>query len=410
MTTYKGEPLNILHTIGLDVLYPVVRVEMRFGGLLDRKRFEGALNAVCGIVPELLCRYDVQNNQWIQVTDQVTDLILADVPDIDEHAANWDLMKEPQLRVYWNEQGGRTVLTLYISHILTDGAGSKQLLYLLAKAYTKGSEAIAGIKNLQDVAWLEQLIKERTQNASRQTDHPAKPLLLPRLNADGSVKHQVGRVSLSAQETEGLIKATHAAKVTVNDVVMASFGRVMQQFADNPTLALACPTDMRQFNQFPEHTVQIANMTSRYNISMDAEIDSPLVELIQRFHGEMQARKDQRQCFDSVASLLSQYHSQPVAKLQQAAEDNYHIREIAYTNFGVLDAKRLQFGQISLDDLVMTGGFRRAPMYQIAAGTFNGQLTLAFNMIGSDVEVTFGMALARDVANAIRYFTMATVK
>ncbi|MCH5461917.1 hypothetical protein HC026_00565 [Lactobacillus sp. LC28-10] len=410
MTTYKGEPLNILHTIGLDVLYPVVRVALHFGGQLDRTRFESALEAVTTVVPELLCRYDVQNNQWIQVTDQVADLILDNVTDIDADAANWDLMKEPQLRVYWNEQDGRTVLTLYISHILTDGAGSKQLLYLLAKAYTKGSEAVTGIKNLQDVAWLEQLIKERPQKASRQTDHPAKPLLLPRLNADGPAKYRVGRVTLSAGDTAQLIEATHAAGVTVNDVVMASFGRVMQQFAGNSTLALACPTDMRQFNQFPKHTVQIANMTSRYNISMAAEIDSPLEELIQRFHKEMQTRKDQRQCFDSVASLLSQYHSQPVAKLQQAAEDNYHIREIAYTNFGVLNAQQLQFGEVSLDDLVITGGFRRAPMYQIAAGTFNGKLTLAFNMIGSDAEETFGMALARDVANAVRYFSVATVK
>lgn len=407
MTTYDGEPLNILHTIGLDVLYPVVRVELRFGGQLDRTRFETALKAVSAVVPELLCRYEVENNQWIQVTDQVSDLILDDVSEIDAHAARWDLMKEPQLRVYWNEQDGHTVLTFYISHILTDGAGSKQLLYLIANAYTNGAEAVSGIKNLQDVAWLEQLIKERPQSASRQTDHPAKPLLLPRLNSDGPVKYQVGRVTLSTQETARLIEATHVAGVTVNDVVMASFGRVMQQFAGNPTLALACPTDMRQFNNFSEHTVQIANMTSRYNISMDADIDLPLVDLIQQFHEEMQVRKDQRQCFDSVASLLSEYHTEPVAKLQQAAEDNYHIREIAYTNFGVMDAQRLQFGDISLDDLVITGGFRRAPMYQIAAGTFNGQLTLAFNMQGSETEQTFGMALARDVANAVRYFAVA---
>ncbi|WP_203650279.1 phthiocerol/phthiodiolone dimycocerosyl transferase family protein [Secundilactobacillus yichangensis] len=409
MARYDGEPLNILHTIGLKILYPVVRVSLHFNGLLDRTRFEGALDAVSTVVPELLCRYDLATNQWVQVTDQVSDLILDNVSAIDEHAAHWDLMTEPQLRVYWNQQNGNTVLTLYISHILTDGAGSKQLLYLLAQAYKNGSEALSGIQNLQDVSWLEQLIKEHPQNEDWQTDHPAKPLLLPKLDASGPVEYHVGRVALSALETKQLIQATHAAGVTVNDVVMGSFGRIMQQFSGTPALSLACPTDMRQFTQFPKHTTQIANMTSRYNFSFETDVDTPLLDLIQQVHQEMAVRKEQRQCLDSVASLLSQYHSQPLAQLQQTAEDHYHVREIAYTNFGIIDAKRLQFGDVSLDDLVMTGGFRRAPMYQIAAGTFDGQLSLAFNMQGTATEKNFGMALARDVANAIRYFTAATL-
>lgn len=409
MKTYDGEPLNILHTIGLDVLYPVVRVALNFKTTLNRERFETALNAVCQVVPELQCRYEMITNQWIQVTDNVDDLIFDGITNVDQHAQKWDLMTQPQLRVYWCQTENRTRLVFYVSHILTDGAGTKQLLYLIAQAYTAGASSLTSVHNSQDISWLEAQVQSHQVSPARKTDHPDEPLRLPKLSANQPQSLQVGHVTLTSAETRRLIDATHQAGVTVNDVVMATFGRVMQNFAGTHSIAMACPTDMRQFTKTSANTTQIANMTSRYNLTIDTELTEPLVNLVARVHTEMMTHKQERQCFDSIVGLLTQYHNEPLAKLQQVVEDNYHVREIAYTNFGVIDAQRLRFDQAPIDDVVMTGGFRQAPMYQIAAGTFNGCLTLAFNMTGSETEFTFGMALARYVRDLTNQFALDTL-
>ncbi|WP_054726097.1 hypothetical protein [Paucilactobacillus hokkaidonensis] len=69
--------------------------------------------------------------------------------------------------------------------------------------------------------------------------------------------------------------------------------------------------------------------------------------------------------------------------MQQIVEDNYHVRDIAYTNFGIIDDQRVQFSKTPVDSITLTGSFRRAPMFQIAVATFKGQTTLAFNMDGT---------------------------
>lgn len=215
MEVYDGEALNILHTIGLDTLYPVIRIELEFSQSLSKSRFEHALKGVCKVVPEILYRYNMQTNQWFKITDKVFDLVIEDVRNVDEHAKEWDLMKNPQLRVYWNETTTGTRLIFYVSHILTDGAGSKQLLYLIAKAYTDGENSIQNIRNNQSTEWLEKLV-EKHQNTNDKKDNNLDELMsLPQIKSDTPTGLKVGSATLTKLQTEQLIQATHLAKVTV---------------------------------------------------------------------------------------------------------------------------------------------------------------------------------------------------
>lgn len=51
-------PLNILHTIGFDQLYPVIRCQLTFSDPLDQDRLVKAINLTAKVVPELFCRYE----------------------------------------------------------------------------------------------------------------------------------------------------------------------------------------------------------------------------------------------------------------------------------------------------------------------------------------------------------------
>lgn len=407
MAIYAGEPLNILHTIGLDHLYPIIRCEIKFDQQLDRGRFSDALTAVAKVVPEILCKYQLATNSWETVTDDVDDLIHYNISRPDVDAKSFDLMNEPQLRIYWNTVNNQDHLIFYVSHILTDGAGCKQLLYLLAKAYSVGLQSIAKVTNRQDVDWLMTLIKQRKQATKRGTDHPTTPLVLPELVETTPVTSLVGSVKLKAQTVSQLVSAAHQKNVTLNDIFMAAFGRTIQRYGDAPTISLACPTDMRQFIAQPQpNTVRVANHTSRYNLSVESELDDPFEKLITQVHQGMAINKANHQCFDSISDLLEKYEKYPLDKLQQIVEDNYHVREIAYTNFGIIDHKQLVFDGAAITDVTMTGSFRRAPMFQIAVATFNNQTSLSFNMDGTKTEYDFGMALARNMADLIDIFAL----
>ena len=401
--TYQGEPLDIIHTVGLDTVYPVVRCQIDFAKSLTLNRLANAVQKVSKIIPEIFCRYEIQRNTFIPVTENATNLIRIDVAEPDTDAATWDLMTEPQLRIYWQTVEQKTRLIFYISHILADGAGSKQLLALIARAYRQDQPALTGVVNHQEIDWLIKLVAAHSAS-QRPVDHPAQPLMLPPIKSTEPQKYRVGSLTLTKKETTNLLSSAREQHVTVNDVVMTAFGRVIQQLAGVERIALACPTDMRPLNPTPVGGYQIANLTSRYNFDVAVAATDSFATIVQKVHAEMAQNKKNHQCFDSIQGLLDQYQHAPLAMLQQTIQANYHMRSIAYTNFGVLNAADLNFGEVSIESLTITGGFRRMPNFQIAVGTFADRLTLAFNMIGTDAEFDQGLRIAKQMAELIQIF------
>lgn len=399
-------PLNILHTIGLKELYPIIRCQLKVTGAFDVARFRRAVTLTAQVVPELFCKYNLADNSWTPVVNDATTVVrVVDqlTPGLD---SNPDWFTQPQLRVFV-EPGETTTLVLTISHILTDGSGFKQYLYLLSDCYNRGEAAIQGVQNTVALDWLHDLLKTHPAPKNAQNvDHPAHALGLPRLAAATAKRQpQVSGVRLSSALTRRLVQATHAQQVTVNDVLMATFGKTVQAY--DPTvneIAIACPTDMRQSIVHDQAQLRIANHTARYNPAIAAPLDEPIRQSVQKMHAGMAALKAQDQFLDSVRSLMQQYQHESIDQLQQIVEANYHVRPIGYTNFGIVDDQRLTFDEARVDSVILTGSFRFAPMYQIACSTFRGQLSLGFNMVGTAQEVQFGRDLAKAMVGRIEAF------
>lgn len=394
MAVYQGEPLNILHTIGVRTLYPIVRIHFKASGNFDEGRFKQALLECAKVVPELLCKYVLKDNTFVTVTSSLKGVVFADV-DPDADSAKWDLFNEPQLRVYLNHHDDGTDIAIFLSHILTDGAGAKQFLKLLAKAYNTGT--LKGETNHQDIQWLDKLLDQHQVEVKKGTDHPAKPLSMPQVAAnDAKQARRTSHLALGKALTSALIKAGHATGATLNDLFMAAFGQAVQRFSNTDRIALACPTDMRKFISGPKQ-VRVANHTSRYNISVYSDVRAPFANAVKAVHTAMAENKENFQCLSSVKTLVENYDRYPLAKLQQICEDNYHVRGISYTNFGIVD---FELNGCMISDFDMLGSYRRAPMFQVAVSTFDDQIILAYAMIGTDEEARLGntvMLIMRDL-------------
>lgn len=393
MTVYQGEPLNILHTIGMKELYPIVRIHFMIQGDFSLDRFKRALFQCSQIVPELRCKYVLQDNSFVSVTDNLTGILFQNV-DPDEDSAGWDLFNDPQLRVYLNKKMDKIAVTIFLSHILTDGAGAKQLLALLAAAYN--GQSLAGVKNHQDIDWLRQLLKAHPVTVKKGTDHPAKPLAMPTVANRVNQCRRTSSLTLSQETTAALVRAGHNQGVTLNDLFMAAFGQAVQRFSATDRISLACPTDMRKF--IPgEKQLRIANHTSRYNIAVPSDPDRPFSEAVQAVHQAMTADKEAFQCLASVKTLVDNYDRYSLEKLQQVCEDNYHVRTISYTNFGIVD---FRLAGCRITDFNMLGSYRQAPMFQVAVSTYADQVIFAYAMVGTDEEARLGntvMEIMRDL-------------
>ncbi|MBB1078675.1 hypothetical protein H5S09_02140 [Limosilactobacillus sp. STM2_1] len=394
---YPGEPLNILHTIGLKELYPIIRISFTVKGNFDVNRFKQAIMLTEKVVPELFCKYSLTDNSFIPVTDDLEGVLFIGIdPDIDSE--RWDLFADPQLRIYLNHNR----VTIYLSHILTDGAGGKQFLYLLAKAYNEG--VVDNCQNHQDIDWLRKLLAEHPVKVDHRVDHPTQPLSLPKLADDDQQSRRTLAINLTPAEGKELIKAAHHEKVTLNDLFMAAFGQAIQRYSDANSISLACPTDMRQF--IPKKgQLRIANHTSRYNISVRSKLSAPFEKLVWSIHQAMQENKDNFQCFQSVKSLIDNYDKYSLSELQQTVEDNYHVRNISYTNFGIIDDHQFHFNGCSIEDFYMLGTYRRYPMFQVAVSTYRNRITFAFAMVGTDQEERFGRAIMMTMVDLLRNYT-----
>lgn len=396
-------PLNILHTIGLKSLYPIIRCQLDLTGSLNLKRLKQAINLTAKIIPELFCRYDMDNNSWVPVVTDSESLIQV-ITDSAQLDSTPDWFIQPQLRVQVQPLGENSKVIFTISHILTDGSGFKQFLYLLCSCYNYGEGACKG-ENTVELNWLDDLLRDHPVSEHKKVDHPLQPLLLPKIAGKGEQRPKVSGLRLSLTATRALLTATRAKHVTVNDVLMAAFGKAVQVFnSDNDMISLACPTDMRQYiNGTP--VLRVANHTARYNLAIKSPIDEHFDAVVGNMHEKMETLKQDKQFLDSVQSLMSQYRKESVQALQKIVEEDYHVREIGYTNFGIIDADKLKFDGVMVEHCLLTGSFRAAPMFQVACSTFNDELSLGFNMIGNADEVQFGRSVIQQMTNRIQEFS-----
>lgn len=80
-------------------------------------------------------------------------------------------------------------------------------------------------------------------------------------------------------------------------------------------------------------------------------------------------------------------------QLQAQVQQNYHVRDIAYTNMAIVDDQRLRFSGSSVKNCLLSGGFRQMPRYQICVSTYCQRLNLVANVIATDQEKQLAWAV-----------------
>lgn len=208
----------------------------------------------------------------------------------------------PQLIIRVIRCSGQDTLCLVINHMVCDGAGFKEYLYLLAKLYTQqyngtdycfeytsGSRSSRQIyRNFSFFTRLKLffLPNEPLQNKnnvhfplSKETGTPTAHIFLHKLPSE-----YFQRLKQYGKE--------HA--VTVNDIVLAAFYRALYKIVEIPvgeSLTIPCMVDLRRY--LPDKKADgICNLSSMIMCNIGSEIGDNLEETIKKVNRAMNKKKD----------------------------------------------------------------------------------------------------------------------
>lgn len=401
---YEAQPTSLLHTTGFDKVYPSVLGVLRFTQPLDIPRLKTALNRLSQTVPQIFCRYEVDDNHFYPVVTDSAEIFRELTSDESPYNFPLDYQTGPQLQVFYQPIDTGYQLTFIESHIFADGAGLKQVMAYLVSLYN--NPALAPKKNHQDLQAVLKNLPTTLPQAAQRSDTSGIVLNLPFPKATGASYKDAQQLIYPQEKFAALHAKAKEAGFTINDCLLTAYMRMLATY--NPEadrLPLACPTDTRQFlSPEAKEELHIGNFTARYNPQPAIDVKESFTASMQKVHDEMKLLKEEYQFLQSTLTLIKNYETQTLAELRANAKKNYHVRSISYTNMSALHAATYTFAGNTLTDCFTAGAFRQVPMYQICFSTFDGRLNLVANVIGDKQQHAFAAQLLQETVDQLEQF------
>lgn len=373
------ESLDFVEASHRHRVYPLMYCHMEIIGHLDIECLKQSVSLSSEIVPEILCAYDFKKNCFVDFGYTADDVVRYATENITS-ALQQDLDSHPQFQIFIISQRNHELVIAVMSHILADGEGFLQYLYLLAELYN-GKQQNKNIENHRDISPLLKNIHvlAPTEQAKRHKHLSISPLR----PAETSNQFLCLTSQISSRDVELIHQKARKSGATMNDVFMTAYARVIAQLQNINTVVLPCPADLRRF--YPEvDALTIANMTGIYRrITVEIPSGCSFSMTLQQVHIELALQKCRYRCFVGIKALDRIFHKAPRLLLGQAIKATYRLTPVSYTNFGNISHEKLCFANCTIQNCFLTGTYRHPPDFQLTISTFKNRCTLNCTLIGS---------------------------
>lgn len=389
--TTKCESLDFVEAAHRQKVYPLIYCHMEFEGNLNISRLQSAIACSGQYVPEILYTYDFTRGRFVDKGFTVSDTIhyASDLPQ-------WELDKKPQLQIALNEEEKKVIVG--ISHILTDGEGFLQYLYLLSFLYN-GHTPASSLENCRDISpVLKNIHIGRPTEQTRQHRH----ITVPPLREKSKGKQHFCLCShILPKDFSALCCKSKKQNVTLNDVFLAAYARVISRLHGLHTVVIPCPADLRRFTPMTDK-LSVANMTGIYRkIVVEINPQHSFRETLLQVHIEMELQKSRYRCFVGIRPLSYVFHKPIYPILAEGIKWSYRLLPVSYTNFWKIDHTRLFFKDCEMKSCYTTGTYRLPPDFQLSISTFQNVCTLNCTLIGQDRDKVIGQHILDEVKNEI---------
>lgn len=377
--------------------YPLMYCRMDMLGRLDVDRLKRSVLLSSKAVPEILYAYNFKRSGFVDLGHTPDDAVRCDMRKT-EALPQQDLTSHPQLQIFVVPKEEHTLVIAAMSHILTDGQGFLQYLYLLAALYN-GGRLDQDIKNVRDVSPLLENIRvlPPTEQARRYGRLPVPALR----SAKRDCRPLCLTVRISDSDMELIRQRAKRFGVALNDVFMTAYARVIARLKNISTVVLPCPADLRRFHP-GSNALTVANMTGTYRkIAVEVPEGCSFSRTLQQVHIEMELQKSRYRCFEGIQALNRAFYKVPRLLLKQAIKAAYRLPPVSYTNFGVVDHEKLRFKGCTIENCFLTGTYRLAPDFQLTVSTFQNKCTLNCTLMGGTGDEQNGRYILEQVRGEI---------
>lgn len=299
----------------------------------------------------------------------------------------------PQLMIKVVRGSTRDTLCIVMNHMVCDGGGFKEYLYLLSSIYTNlkmDPDYLPGYETNRSRS-LRQVYR-RIHLADRlkilfTPNHMAKHssgLHFP-LSGATDISPFILTHKLSSNRFQVLKEYGRKFNVTINDILLAAYLRALYRVMDIPSgksLALPCMIDLRRFLRDGK-AVGICNLTSSIICDIGPDIGGSFAETVMKVKYDMDQKKRNFPGLNGLDLLRIIFKLLPYSKVKKLVRQKFINPFIAMSNIGIIDKTRLLFDHLPVRDAFITGSIKYPPYFQLALTGFNDSISFTISQYGS---------------------------
>ncbi len=389
------DKMNYITRLNADQQMHVV---ITFRSQIDERRLAKALRLAMEREPVLGCRFVEQGNRvgWVRRSD-LDQLVLLQVAETDDLRASVDafavLPSDPcvdplvQARIFRSPAGD--TLCVKVNHVAADGAGAKEVAYLVADTYRRLEEnpdynpGMAKFARRSQAGIFRQAgLKNLLEYRPRQLGLPPMPFSLPFAGVEGNQRSFSVR-KFAPSDFQALKGYARQHGATINDLILTALYRTMFS-QGNPPAAMPLPVqvslDLRPL--LPRGKEQpICNLSGALYPAVVYHPGETFEQTLAGVQSEMGRLKTG---FPGLtgAMLIEMAMLQGFARAKAIIGSMTRVRSnrvtpLLLSNFGLLDPQRLAFGSLEIAEAYMLGPVMFGHGVMLTASTFAGQMTLA---------------------------------
>jgi NRPS condensation-like uncharacterized protein len=394
---------RVLHVLGSVADFQIGMV-LSFAGNVDPELLQQAVGLSLETVPHLKCRFNPVyiGAQWEQILSLTPDDYFqvkakSQANDVIEYFADpIDHQVGPQVHALLLT-GDQDTLCLKIAHHAADAGGVKEYAYLLSEIYSRLHKGIGfhpadyglGRRDLGQVIETFPLLKRwkillRTARDLLSHSPFQRPVSIPGKEADLS-----GRTYYIYHVSKDLFRSittwAQAHGFTLNDVLMAASQRVLHRMNDYRTEyahRLVVTADLRR-NLPAETSPVIANLSGWVLTTLGKKLGTTFYDTCHYVHQCMNIQKTDHLGLGlfPVLALLDwllplSWEVKGFAHISAKATRQGFVAP-SFTNMGIIDAKRLDFGTVTVEDAYLIPPIVYPPVFGFGVSSYCDSLTFS---------------------------------
>ena len=422
---YKVEAFDKMHFFIRTAIEPMIHCRIDFAGHIDIDVLKKAVTLSMDTVPLIQCCFDDSRllPRWIDKHFTAEDIVHVENADRDKDtekqiadrlAKEIDMKTEPQLKIHIIRKTEGDTFCVIINHMISDGGGFKQYLYLLGELYTKLKKnqpipVIApqqrGLKPLLSGMKLAEKLRIMRSPAYYLDAFASIEQLGTDFNAiNGSA--YIARQTISKEQFDKLRSFGKSLDATVNDTFMALFLRSFCKLTKTDKAKCLSTMDMRRFIP-PNINIGrgIDNYSSHGACLVYIKADDPFNVTVKQVKEQMDYYKTGNNILRGMIWWHYIARFIPFHTLKRQYAKFINIPALIFSNFSIIDSALSRFDDLPIESYAISAGINHSPCFQLIISTYRGCCTLCSSFFGDDDSKLWVDRLYNNIISEIESLT-----